>query len=113
MQGFPRSDGLVRSILFYNGGAAVATGATGGKGHWGPVVCKQRVLKCMIQWSGATVNVDVQVEDFKAVTLKAMETQDADNQALEERLHKRMARCIEAAVHSRKHIRLRWAGAGL
>jgi hypothetical protein len=35
------------------------------------------------------------VEDFKAVTLKAMETQDADNQALEERLHKRMARCVE------------------
>ena len=46
------------------------------------------------QW-WKTRNLYAQVEDFKAVTLKAMETQDADNQALEERLHKRMARCVE------------------
>ncbi len=45
------------------------------------------------------VDVNAQVEDFKAVTLKAMETQDADNLALEERLHKRMARCLAAAVN--------------
>jgi hypothetical protein len=35
---------------------------------------------------------DVQVDDHKAVALRAMATQDADNQALEQRLHSRMAR---------------------
>ena len=59
-------------------------------------------VKCMM--------FDAQVEDFKAVTLKAMETQDADNQALEERLHKRMAKCVGAAVESPKQMRSHFAG---
>lgn len=78
-------------------GADVAIAAINGSGNG--VLCQVTDPQATQWWK--TWNLYAQVEDFKAVTLKAMETQDADNQALEERLHKRMARCV-TAVESRK-----------